>query len=100
MISDNEHYLAEIDEYTLNGQKYYFGHLDFKRFSKTGFNALLAEWREFRKSVQYPILVYSKDGTPKFNRFITYLGFKPLNRFIALNNGQLRPLYVSLPDAQ
>jgi hypothetical protein len=90
-------YVAEIDEYRLpNGKQLLLGHLRFHAFNKTTFKQLLKEWSVVRSLTEAPIFVYAMEGDPiKFEKFISWLGFKPTDVFAPADTGEMRRVFIS-----
>ena len=92
----HDEWLFELDEYQhrTDGSQFLQAHVRFQRFNKTLLKQAIKEWSEFRQYVKAPVFAFSEDGTDKFERFIAYLGFRPLDVEVPLTNGETRQLFV------
>lgn len=91
----NDDFLCELDEYRRpGGEQFLLGHIRFLRFSPSTLKQLLRAWAAFRKSVTSPIFACPEVDDARWHKFVSLLGFKPLQR-VTCTNGENRPLYIS-----
>lgn len=86
-------YFACIEEFRRGKDQMVFGHLTVHKWTPSVFKMLLKDWKLFRECVTCPIYAVSEDGTQKFSKFISALGFRFLTNVIC-ENGEHRPLFV------
>lgn len=87
-------YKVELDEYRrADGDTILVGHIRVLRWSPSVFKEMKHVWATLRKCVTCPIFGCPQVDDARWHKFVTSLGFRPLQQTIC-NNGERRPLYI------
>jgi len=99
VLIDNDEYGFAIEEHRRpsDGQQLLIAHLRFKQFTPSVMKHCLRDWRLFRQCVQAPLFAWGEEQDDKWVRFVTRLGFSPLDSWIVCKNGERRQLYLNAP---
>jgi hypothetical protein len=93
-------YLWELDEYCgPNDEQMLFAHIKILRITPSLLKRMRETYRQFRHYVQAPLFAVGETDDDKWERFISYFGFKYLQDVICVN-GEKRRLFVSLNKEQ
>lgn len=93
LITDD--YWFELDEYKrASGEQFLLAHIRVHHWAPSVLKRILTEWRVFRQCVTAPIFACPEVGDAKWVKFVTALGFRPLQEVIC-NNGEQRPLFIN-----
>ena len=89
-----EDYLFEIDEYRrASGEQFLLAHIRVHHWSASVCKRILKEWRVLRQCVTAPLFACPELDDERWRKFVSMLGFKPLQQVIC-NNGATRPLFI------
>jgi len=89
-------YWCELDEYRReDGQQFLLAHIRVYRWSPSVCKQLIREFRTFRSICNAPLFACPEVADEKWVKFVSLLGFKPLQDVIC-NNGELRPLFIQI----
>jgi hypothetical protein len=92
----NDDFWFELDEYRRpGGEQFLLGHIRVHRFAPSVFKQIKHVWATFRRNVTAPIFACPEIDDQRWVKFVTALGFKPLQQIIC-NNGEVRPLYIHI----
>lgn len=91
-------YLFEIDEYRRGEEQMLFAHIRLFNFTPSVFKDLKRRWKIFRECVTAPLFASAENADDKWQRFVTSLGFKPLDKAIC-DDGNSRPIFIHVKDS-
>ena len=93
---NTEDYLVELDEYRRpsDNAQLMLAHIRVHRWAVSVFKRMKREWQLFRQLCTVPIFATPEDDTPKWRKFVTSLGFRPLVEGATCNNGAKRPIFI------
>lgn len=89
-------YLVLLDEYRRpsDGAQLILAHISVNRWAVSVFKRMRREWSLFRSLCTVPIYATPEEDTPKWRKFVTSLGFRPLVEDAVCNNGAHRPIFI------
>jgi hypothetical protein len=93
VVFNKPEYFASLEEFRRGDDQMVFGHLSVRKWNKSVLKEIIKNWGALRSFVTCPIYAVSEDGSPKFESFISFLGFKPLTEIIC-QNGEKRRLFI------
>jgi hypothetical protein len=89
-------YWCEIDEYRrAGGEQFLLAHIRVHHWSPSVCKRLLKEFRAFRRVCRAPLYACPEVADEKWVKFVSLLGFKPLQEVIC-DNGDTRPLFIHI----
>jgi hypothetical protein len=87
-------FIFEIDEYrNESGEERLVAHINVLRWSPAVFKRIKREWSLYRQVLTAPLYASPMDDSPRWQRFVTCLGFVPLTT-VKCNDGLIRPMYI------
>jgi hypothetical protein len=86
-------YCFEIDEYRRGPDQMLLAHLRVFRWSPSVLKSLLKHWAQLRQCVKAPLFASGEVDDDKWRRFVTLLGFEPLEH-VKCENGETRLLFI------
>jgi hypothetical protein len=93
-IQITDDYWCEIDEYrTAGGEQFLLAHIRVVHWSPSVCKRLIREFKTFRTVCRAPLYACPEVADAKWVKFVSLLGFKPLQDVIC-NNGAQRPLFI------
>lgn len=93
-IIDRPDYLAEIDEYRRpDGAQFLLAHVRVFVWTKDALKSMISDWKLFRQIVKAPLFVTAEEEGPKWEHFVSLLGFRPHSTVIC-NNGESRSMFI------
>lgn len=96
-IIDCPDYYWSLEEFRRGEDQMVFVHLTVRKWTPRVWRNLQHVWSLFRKCVVCPLWAVSEDGTPKFEHFVSRLGFE-FHSNVVCENGAERRLFVHLID--
>jgi hypothetical protein len=93
-VIEKPEYHFVIEEWKKGEHQMLFLHLTVHKWSLSVFKEILRNWKLFRQCVQCPVFaIGGTDDTEKWERFVSTLGFLPLQNVIC-ENGAERRLFI------
>lgn len=87
-------YWFELDEYKrASGDQFLLAHIRVLNWSPSICKRIIKEWRLFRSIVTAPLFACPEVDDERWVKFVSLLGFKPLQQVIC-ENGASRPLFI------
>ena len=96
-VIDCADYCWTIEEFRRGEDQMVFAHLTVHKWTPRVWRNLQHVWTLFRKCVVCPVWIVGADGTDKFDRFVSRLGFR-FHSNVVCKNGAERRLFVHLVD--
>jgi nucleoside-diphosphate-sugar epimerase len=90
-------YHFEIEELRRGSDQMLLAHIRVEQWSKKTFIDMVEKWRAFRTCVTAPLFAFALHDDDKWERFVRFLGFKPLS-IIFCNDGSPRRLFIHVKD--
>lgn len=94
-VLSTPNYWFEIDEYKRGDDQFLLAHIRFAKFSPSIYREILRNWKIFRQCVTAPLFAVSELDDPKWEKFVTRLGFQPVNEVVC-ENGERRRLFLNI----
>jgi hypothetical protein len=90
-------YHFEIEELKRGSEQMLLAHIRVHKWSKEVFKDIVTKWRVLRECVTAPLFAFAEVDDDKWERFVRFLGFKPLSEVI-LTDGTPRRLFIHVKD--
>ena len=74
-----------------------FGHIDIYYWGPSVYRSLMDTWSQVRPTLPDIVFTMGDNPGPKFHKFVTLLGFRPLLD-APCTDGQTRTIYASFKD--
>lgn len=95
-VREHPDFRFEIDQYQrTDGTQFLLAHIRVHRFSPSVLKRIDREWEILRTCITAPLFACGEVDDSKWERFVSRLGFRPLQTVIC-NNGETRRLFISV----
>ena len=96
-LVDCPDFYFSLEEFRRGQDQMVFVHITVRKWSASVWRNIQHTWTCFRHAVTCPVWAVGADGTPKFDRFVSRLGFQFHSNVVCKNDAERR-LFVHILD--